>query len=129
MTNSLPTDFLIRIKNGSLSGRKTIDAPVSKLTVAMAELLKKYGYIADFKVEGEVKKNMTINLAYVGIAPVLSEVRIFSKPGRRFYEKSSSIPWGKTPKSLIIISTSAGVMSQKEAVAKKLGGEVIAEVY
>lgn len=127
--NSLPTDFLIRIKNGSLAGRKSISAPASKYTTAIAQLLKKSGYISDFTVEGETKKNILVTLAYDGMTPRLTEVRIFSKPGRRFYEKSSSLPWGKTPSSLIIISTSSGVMSQKEAAKKGLGGEVLAEVY
>ncbi len=52
-----------------------------------------------------------------------------SKPGRRLYSKHSSLPWGKTPKSLIIVSTSSGLLSQKEAAVKKLGGELIAEIY
>lgn len=129
MIYSLSTDFLIRIKNGYKAGRKTISAPVSKLNVNMAELIKKYGYIADFSVEGDVKKVMTLKLAYDNNEAKVSDVQLFSKPGRRLYEKASSLPWGKTPKSLIIISTSSGVMSQKEARTKGLGGELIAEIY
>ncbi len=126
---SISTDFLIRIKNGYRAGRKTIDAPVSNFTVSMAELLKRYSFITDFSIEGDVKKVMTLKLAYENSEPKVSDVQLFSKPGRRLYEKSSSLPWGKTPKSLIIISTSSGVMSQKEAKTKGLGGEVIAEIY
>jgi small subunit ribosomal protein S8 len=129
MINSLSTDFLIRIKNGYRAGRKTITAPASNFCISLAELMKKYGFLANYSVEGEVKKTITLNLAYDNNEPRVSDVKLFSKPGRRLYEKSSSLPWGKTPKSLIIISTSSGVMSQKEASAKGLGGELIAEIW
>jgi small subunit ribosomal protein S8 len=72
---------------------------------------------------------MTLKLAYNNNQPAVFDVKLFSKPGRRLYEKSSSLPWGKTPSSLIIISTSSGLMSQKEAKTKGLGGEIIAEIY
>jgi small subunit ribosomal protein S8 len=128
MLQSTSTDFLIRIKNGYQAGRKNITAPASKFCVSLAELLKKYGFLADYKVEGEAKKIITLDLAYVNNQPKVTDVQLFSKPGRRVYQKSSSLPWGKTPESLIIISTSSGVMSQKEAKKKSLGGEIIAEV-
>ena len=78
---------------------------------------------------GSLKKDMTITLAYPNNEPKVNDVRLFSKPGCRIYEKNSSLPWGKTPKSLIIVSTSSGVMSQKEAKVKGLGGEIIAEIW
>ncbi len=129
MHQSTSIDFLIRIKNGYQAGRKNILAPASNFCVAIAELLKKTGYIADFSIEGDVKKNMTIKLAYNGTEPKVSNMSLFSKPGRRIYEKKSSLPWGKSPASLIIVSTSSGVMSQKEAKKKGFGGEIIAEIW
>lgn len=129
MIQSLSTDFLIRIKNGSRAGRKTITAAGSKYCLAMATLMKKYGYIDDFKVATDVKKEITLSLAYNNGEPRISDIKLFSRPGRRTYEKSFSLPWGKSKQSLIIISTSSGVMSQKEAKVKGLGGEVIAEIY
>lgn len=129
MHQSTSIDFIIRIKNGYRASRKSITAPASNFCIAIAQLLKKTGYIADFSVEGDVKKVMTINLAYDNTEPRLTDVRLFSKPGRRIYEKNSSLPWGKNPKSLIIVSTSSGVMSQKEAKVKGLGGEIIAEIW
>ena len=129
MHQSTSIDFIIRIKNGSKAGRKTILAPASNFCVSIAELLKKYGFIADFSVTGDVKKDMTIKLAYDNNEPRVSDVQIFSKPGRRIYEKKSALPWGKSPSSLIIVSTSSGVMSQKEAKKKGLGGEIIAEIW
>jgi len=129
MLQSTSIDFLIRIKNAYQAGKKNIVAPASKFCVSLAEILKKYGYIGEFTVSGDVKKEISIDLIYKNNQPQVSQVKIFSKPGRRFYEKNSSLPWGKNQKSLIIISTSSGVMSQKEAHVKGLGGEIIAEIY
>lgn len=129
MIQSLSTDFLIRLKNGARAGRTTITAPGSKYTIALATLIKKYGFIKDFSVAEDLKKEMTLTLAYTGNTPAITDVKLFSKPGRRLYEKSFSLPWGKSKNALIIISTSSGLLSQKEAKAKGLGGEVVAEIY
>lgn len=122
MINSLSCDLLTRIKNGSRAGRKSISAPLSKYSLNILEQLKKYGFIANFTVN---KTERSISIS----EPRVSDVEIFSTPGRRLYCSSTTLPWGKTPKSLIIISTSSGLLSQKEAVTKKLGGELIAEIW
>jgi small subunit ribosomal protein S8 len=129
MLQSFSIDFLIRIKNAYRAGKKKMVAPASNFCISIAELLKKYKYIADYSVNDEAKRAITLDLIYQNNEPKLTEVKIFSKPGRRLYEKTSSLPWGKTRQSLIIVSTSAGVMSQKEARVKGLGGEIIAEIY
>jgi small subunit ribosomal protein S8 len=129
MHQSTSIDFLIRIKNGYKASKKTISTPVSNFCISIAKLLKKYEYITDFSVDNNVKKTMTIVLAYKNNEAKLNDVHLFSKPGCRIYEKKSSLPWGKSPKSLIIVSTSSGVMSQKEAKNKGLGGEIIAEIW
>lgn len=129
MIASLSTDFLIRIKNGSRAGRKTITAPATKFCTAIATLMKKYGYIIDFKVTDEAKKIMTVTLAYNNNLPKINDIALFSKPGRRVYGRSFSLPWGKSKDALIIVSTSSGLMSQKEAKVKGLGGELIAEIW
>jgi small subunit ribosomal protein S8 len=120
--NSLYCDLLIRVKNASLSKRKSFVAMDSNFSRDICEKLKKYGFISDFTVDTETH---TLNISN----PVVKSVEILSKPGRHLYVNSSNIPWGKSPKSLIIISTSSGLLSQKEAVAKKVGGELIAEVW
>ncbi len=129
MLQSFSIDFLIRIKNASRSGQKKIVAPSSKFCVSIAELLKRYGYIGNYSVSEDAKKKITIDLIYQNNQPKISEIKLFSKPGRRIYGKVTQLPWGKTPYSLIIVTTSSGVMSQKEAKTKKLGGEIIAEIY
>ncbi len=128
MITSLSTDLLIRIKNGSRAGRKSITAPVSKFCSSIAQLMKKYRYIDDYQINPD-SKLMTINLAYIDNVPKVTDVILFSKPGRRMYGRSFSLPWGKSKNSLIIVSTSSGVMSQKEAKVKGLGGELIAEIW
>ena len=128
MITSLSTDFLIRLKNGSRADRNTITAPLSKYCLSIAALVKRYGYIQDYSVQAEDKK-ITVTLARHGNSPAISDVKLFSRPGRRIYEKAFSLPWGQSPSSLIIISTSAGVMSQKEAKKKGLGGEVLDEIW
>ena len=129
MLQSFSIDFLIRIKNAARAGKKKMVAPASNFCISMADLLKRYGYITDFSVTDGAKREISLELACSGNQPKLTEVKIFSKPGRRLYEKVSSLPWGKTPQSLIIVSTSSGVMSQKEAKVKGLGGEIIAEIW
>lgn len=129
MLQSTSIDFLIRIKNGYRAGKKQITAPASNFCADIASLLKRYSFIEDYSVSEGPKKEITLTLSYNNNQAKLNEVKIFSKPGRRVYEKVSSLPWGKNPRSLIIISTSSGVMSQKEAKVKGLGGEIIAEIY
>lgn len=120
--NSLYCDLLIRVKNASLSKRKTFDAVNSSFSRDICEKLKKHGFISDFSVDSETH---TISIQN----PTVKGVEILSKPGRHLYVNSSNIPWGKSPKSLIIISTSSGLLSQKEAVSKKVGGELIAQIW
>jgi len=129
MLQSFSIDFLIRIKNAYRAGKKKMVAPASNFCISIADLLKKYGYIANYSVSDEAKRQITLDLIYQDNEPKLTEVKIFSKPGRRIYEKNSALPWGKTKQSLIIVSTSSGVMSQKEARTKGLGGEIIAEIF
>jgi small subunit ribosomal protein S8 len=129
MLQSTSIDFLIRIKNAVRAGKKSMTAPASNFCVSIADLLKRYGFITNYSLTSDTKPCLSLDLSYTGNQPKITDIKIISKPGCRVYEKVSSLPWGKTPQSLIIISTSAGVMSQKEAKTKKLGGEIIAEVY
>lgn len=119
-------DFLIRLKNGYLAGNKVVSVPTSKLIQSICQLLKRFQLISDYKTDNRLT---TVSLNYNQGAPAFTQVTIFSKPGRRWYEKAFSLPWGKSRSSLIIISTPEGLMSQKEAKVKGLGGEIFAELY
>jgi|SRR3989339_1082766 len=129
MVHSLSIDFLIRLKNASLAGRQTLAAPHSRLVENIAAILQKHNYITGFSVSASSPKTINVELSASDSQSKINHVTIFSKPSRRLYQKSSSIPWGKTPASLIIISTSKGLMSHKEAKKTGLGGELIAEIY
>jgi small subunit ribosomal protein S8 len=129
MLQSTSIDFLIRIKNAYQASKKQIITPASNFCLNIAKLLKRYKFIEDFSLSKGVKPTITLDLSYSNTQPKITTVKIFSKPGRRMYEKVSSLPWGEKPDSLIIISTSSGLMSQKEAKVQGLGGEIIAEIY
>lgn len=124
-------DFLIRLKNAYQAGKKSFTCPSSKYIVSMASLVKKYGFIKDFTLETLANKSQTIKaeLNYLNKIPSMSHVQIYSKPGRRMYCTQSNIPWGFQPNSLIIISTSKGLLSQKQAQKAKLGGELVAQIW
>lgn len=112
-------DFLARLKNATLAGNQSLVAPCSKFCLNLAELLKKYHYLGSYsKTKNSIKVTN----------PQVNHLKFFSTPGRRYYQKASNLPWGVSHQSLIIISTSSGLMSQKEAQKRHLGGEIIAEI-
>jgi small subunit ribosomal protein S8 len=130
MIQSLSLDLLIRIKNAYQAGRKKFVTPASNFSVAIAEIVKKNGFIKDYSVTDiDSRKEMTINLKYTDNKPALTDVKIYSKPGRRMYCNSSNIPWGNESNALIIISTSKGLLNQKQAQATGQGGELIAQLW
>lgn len=130
MISAPSLDLLIRIKNGYMARLKNIEAPGSRFNQALCQLLCDNKYITSFEVKADgAKKNLIIKLQYINKEPSLRGVRIYSRPGRRIYERVDSLPWGKSSASLIIISTSQGLKSQREAKKLNVGGEVIAEIY
>lgn len=129
MINPRSINFLASIKNAYLAKNQSLTAPFSKFCQNIAEILKKHNFIEDYSVTGDIKKEITLKLFYPNNFPAITNINIISKPGRRVYKNSYSLPWGKSKTSLIIVSTSAGLFSQKQASAKNLGGEILAEIY
>lgn len=125
MTNYPVGDFLIKIKNAAMAKRKMVTVPYSNLVGAVSELLKKEQYLTDVKKEGD---NLSVKLVYVKKEPVLVELKLISKPGRRVYAQVDRLREHKGL-SFFIVSTPMGVMTSKEAVKKNLGGELIAEIH
>lgn len=117
-------DFLVRIKNASLARRKVVEFPSFKFVVCVAKALQKLGYLREVKVDKDVLK---VTLSYKKKEPLITNVKVVSKPGLRIYMKSEDLEKIKKP-SVFIVSTPKGVMSSKEAIDKNLGGEVVAEV-
>jgi small subunit ribosomal protein S8 len=124
-------DFLIRLKNAYTAGKKSFTAPSSKQIISIADLIKKHGFIKDYSQSSLPNKSqeLKVNLVYTNKFPSMSNVKIYSKPGRRMYCNATNIPWGYQPNSLIIISTSSGLLSQKQAQKANIGGELIAQIW
>ncbi|MEA4942852.1 MAG: 30S ribosomal protein S8 [Propionicimonas sp.] len=127
-------DMLTRLRNANQAYHDSTTMPHSKIKAGIAEILKAQGYIADFEVldpaEGEVGKSLKLQLKYgANRERALSGVRRISKPGLRVYAKSTALPKVLGGMGIAIISTSQGLLTDKEAKFKSVGGEVIAYVW
>jgi len=127
-------DMLTRVRNASQAYHDTAVMPHSKIKVGIAEILASEGYIAGWTVadpaEGEVGKTLSITLKYgQNRERSIAGVRRISKPGLRVYAKSSNLPKVLGGLGIAIISTSDGLMTDKQAHGQKVGGEVLAYVW
>jgi len=127
-------DMLTRISNALAVGKPEVVLPFSKLKFSVAEILKQYGYIKSVeKVEkgsnGSSYDELKIILKYLGSQPAITSLRRISKPGRRIYAPNDKLPIVLNNLGIAIISTSQGVMTNKEAKKKNLGGEVLCEIH
>lgn len=123
-------DMLTRIRNGLQARHEVVEIPANKEKLAIAKILKNEGFITDYAVDGETKKTITITLKYgPNGEKVISGLKRISKPGLRVYAKVDSIPRVLNGLGIAIISTSDGLITDKEAKAKHVGGEVLAYVW
>ena len=123
-------DMLTRNRNGLQARHETVEIPASKEKEAIAKILKSEGFITDYKVEGDVKKVMTVTLKYgPNKEKVITGLKRISKPGLRVYAQVENLPRVLNGLGIAIISTSQGLMTDREARAKHCGGEVIAYVW
>ena len=119
-------DMLTRIRNAGRVKHAQVVCPASKLKLAVAQVLKDEGYITDYSVEGDVAgKAMTVELKYFEGVPVIERIQRASRPGLRVYRGKEDLPKVQGGLGVAIVSTSAGVMSDREAREKGIGGEVI----
>ncbi len=124
------SDFITRIRNAGAAGHKTVDVPYSKLKYAIAEILKDNGFIADMeKIDDSVQGTLRLKLKYYNKQPVIRELKRISKPGRRIYVPADRLPRVRNGLGTAIISTSIGVVSDKQARNKNVGGEVLITVW
>jgi len=125
------TDLLNRIKNAQAVFHPVTDVPCSNLKSRIVEILKNEGFISDFKKRGKKEmKILRIGLKYNSDkTPVISGFKRISKPGQRIYKKSKEIRKVKNGFGFAIVSTNQGLLTDKEARRKKLGGEVMLEVW
>ena len=124
-------DFLTRLRNANSAFHEEINLPYSKLKANIAEILKSEGYIASVKVvDGEVGKTLNVELKYgPNRERSISGIKRVSKPGLRVYAKSTEIPRVLGGLGIAILSTSSGLLTDRQASKKGVGGEVIAYVW
>lgn len=123
-------DMLTRIRNANALRYASVSMPSSKMKVEIAKILLEEGFISDFKVEGDVKKELTISLKYGANGQrVISGLKKISKPGLRVNAGANKLPRVLNGLGIAIISTSKGVVSDKTARTLGVGGEVLAYVW
>jgi small subunit ribosomal protein S8 len=124
-------DMLTRIKNALMARHKTVVVPGSKLKLEIARILKEEGYIEDYRViEEKPQIKIEIVLKYdEKKRPVIAGIRRVSKPGRRIYRGYKELPKVLNGLGIAIISTSQGIMTDHEARKRRVGGEVICEIW
>jgi small subunit ribosomal protein S8 len=123
-------DFLTRIRNASRAEHEKVDIPSSKLKLRMAEILKDEGFIKNFRViEDNKQGTLRVYLKYVGSEKIISGIVRVSRPGRRIYVTKDKIPTILGGMGVAILSTSAGVMTDRQVRKQHLGGEVLAYVW
>lgn len=122
-------DFLIRIKNATLSGRKNVILPHSVLKESLAKILEHEGYLTKIEIlSGKIKKEINLTLVSDKQKVRLIDVKRISKLGRRVYVKAKDLRPLNRGLGITIISTPAGLMTVKKAIKENLGGEVICKI-
>ena len=125
-------DMLTRIRNGQRAGFASVRAPGSRLRENVLEALKREGYIRSYRSEESrpgIPPELVIELKYADGAPVIREISRVSKPGRRVYSKIKELPRIYNGLGISILSTPRGVLSDQEARAANVGGEVLCRVF
>ena len=124
-------DMITRIRNAQMRLLNNVEIPRSNFRAKILDVLKKEGYISDYKISSSSKNknSLSVNLKYNNGLPVIKEINRVSRPGRRVYASATSIPKIKNGLGLAIVSTSKGVMTDGEARIKKIGGEIICRIF
>ena len=125
------SDMIARIRNAQMRLSKNVTIPNSKFRIRILEVLKQEGYISDYKLlsDSNNKNTLSVDLKYSNGLPVIREIKIISKPGRRIYAKADSIPKIQNGLGLAILSTSKGIMTDSDARNQNVGGEIICKVF
>lgn len=122
-------DMLTRIRNAQQANKTSVSMPASKLKASVAQVLTDEGYVAGFEVSQEAKPQLTIDLKYFEGQAVIETIERVSRPGRRVYTGKSDIPQVNGGLGVAIVSTSQGVMTDRQARTNGVGGEVLCTVF
>jgi len=124
------SDFLTRIRNASKARKIKVEIPSSQMKAGLAEILKKNGYIYDYKIDEDNKQNViSVLLKYSDGVPAINGLKRISKPGLRIYKKSDELPRVLNGLGTAVISTSKGLLTEKEARRQDTGGEVVCYIW
>ena len=123
-------DFLTRIRNAQMAQMPTVSCPSSKIKVAISKVLEDEGYIGGYAVSDEAGKPViSVELKYFHGKPVIEEIKRASRPGLRAYTGSTNLPENRAGLGIVILSTSQGLMTNKQAQEAGIGGEVLCTVF
>ena len=122
-------DLIIRIKNGYLARKVDIEAPYSVFKESILKKLTELGYVKKYNIEGEIIKKITISLSYTNGVPALTDVKIYSKPGARYYISYKKLKPVIGGFGYSILSTPKGIMTHVEAKKEKVGGELLFNIW
>jgi len=123
------SDMLTRIRNAHRALHPATEIPHSRLKENLSQVLKREGYVADVSVEGTGKKSLRLKLKYAGRKSVIEGLRRLSSPGRRVYAHCTSIPKIRGGLGVIVLSTPAGVLTDREARKRNVGGELLFSIW
>ena len=125
------SDLVTRIRNGYMVKKTNISSPSSKLREGVLKVLKEEGYISNYskKKDHEKHEEINIHLKYHNSIPVVAEIEVVSKPGRKVYCSSKNIPLVKNGLGVLILSTSKGIVSDYTARINNLGGKILLKIF
>ena len=118
-------DMFTRIRNALSAQKETVSMPFSKMKLSICKVLENEGYIDSTEVSGDLKKELTVLLKYYEGKPVIENIKRISKPSLRIFKPAKQVPNVRNGLGICIVSTSHGVMTDKEAREKNYGGEII----
>jgi small subunit ribosomal protein S8 len=130
--NDTIADMLTRIRNANMARHRTTEVPLTKMTRSIAKVLQEEGFIQDFSEEGDsTKRKLVIALKYTGKnhQPIIRSLKRVSKPGLRVYSNRRELPRVLGGIGVAIVSTSSGVMTDRDARRQGIGGEVLCYVW
>ncbi|HPI37072.1 MAG TPA: 30S ribosomal protein S8 [Ignavibacteriaceae bacterium] len=123
-------DFLTRVRNAIKANKRKVDIPASKMKIGIAQILKDHKFIVDFQVEEDNKQNiLRLLLRYTNGNPAISGLRRISTPGLRVYAPKDKMPRVLNGYGIAVISTSKGLLTDKQAKKESVGGEVICYIW
>jgi len=123
-------DFLTRIRNAQMAGLTSVNCPSSKIKVAICKVLEDEGYILGHSVaDTDGKPVLNVELKYHRGRPVIEEIKRVSRPGLRYYRSTEKLPKNRAGLGIVILSTDKGLMTDKQAHAAGIGGEVLCTVF